>query len=179
MAAARILVVDDDPMVLTYTTRILQARGYEVLPAGHPVKAIELVRASDSPIDLILSDVVMPEMRGTDLARQITQTSPTTAVLFMSGRVEPGELPAEATLIRKPFLPVELIARVEESLVSASEARSQLQKSVRESQLLRQERLDLRHKLQELGDQAEENRRRSTEPLEDRKQPEEPKHGGS
>jgi two-component system OmpR family response regulator len=64
-AAAKVLVVDDEPPVLEVVAQILRDGGYEVLPASGPRQAFEIIR-NQSPIDVVVSDVSMPEMRSTE-----------------------------------------------------------------------------------------------------------------
>ena len=80
MAAERIMIVDDDSLFLEIVTRILSRAGYEVLSAAGPRDALEIIR-NNPPVHLVVSDVLMPEMRGTELVREIVRLSPRTAEL--------------------------------------------------------------------------------------------------
>lgn len=112
MAAARILVVDDEPMVLDVFTRVLAARGYDVLAVDGPRQALEVLRNGPA-IDAVLSHVAMPGMRGTELVREIARQSPAIACVLVSGYVlDPAELPNGVPLPRKPPSVSELIAAV-------------------------------------------------------------------
>src|SRR5215472_11942829 len=100
MSTARILVVDDNAVMLDAISQMLRREGYEVFPAAGPSQALEIVR-NNSP-DLALSDVVMPEMRGTQLVREIVRLSPQTVCVLMTGYC-PGDLANGIALLRKPF----------------------------------------------------------------------------
>ena len=79
-----ILVVEDDHRVRRFTTRSLTSLGYRVLQAEHGAAALEVL-ASEEPIDLLFTDVVMPGMSGTELARRAIETRPDLRVLFTTG----------------------------------------------------------------------------------------------
>ena len=107
-AGETVLLVEDDPSILNMTTRMLTSLGYQVLAAGTPAKAITLAAKHEGPIDLLMTDVVMPEMNGRDLADQILRSSPRTRHLFMSGYTanviaHHGVLERGVNFIQKPF----------------------------------------------------------------------------
>jgi CheY-like chemotaxis protein len=79
-AAARVLVVDDDALMLASVSRKLSRQGYDVLPASRPRQALEIIK-TPPPVQLILSDVSMPEMRGTQLLSEVFRLAPETADL--------------------------------------------------------------------------------------------------
>jgi two-component system cell cycle sensor histidine kinase/response regulator CckA len=90
----------------------LQRRGYTVLDASTPGAGIRLARDYAAPIDLVISDVLMPEMRGPELVSRVRQLRPDLSVLYMSGYsdstfLEPSALEG-ASYIQKPFQPVQL-----------------------------------------------------------------------
>jgi two-component system cell cycle sensor histidine kinase/response regulator CckA len=113
-AQARILLVDDDPQVRSLIDRVLRDAGYEVIVAADGQAA--LARAAESaPIDLLLSDVVLPRMNGVALARKLQARFPDMPVLLISGYSdEPfggiGSAPYE--LLLKPFTDDQLLGRV-------------------------------------------------------------------
>ena len=82
--AVRVLVVDDEPVVLRIVTALLEKNGYDVLPANGPRQALEAIWTK-RPIDVVLSDVTMPEMRGTDLIREVLRVMPRMACILMTG----------------------------------------------------------------------------------------------
>ncbi len=112
MGAGRVLVVDDEPAVLQLVNRVLTASGYEVLPHTSPAEALQRVQ-TDSPVDVLLTDVVMPEMRGPDLIRSVQQLSPSTVAVMMSAYADATELPPGIAFLKKPFLPADLVAMLE------------------------------------------------------------------
>lgn len=109
-----ILLVDDEPTLRTLVRKILERAGHTVLEGAGPHEALELARRHPM-IDLLLTDVVMPEMGGVELAREVEKIAPNARVLYMSGY--PDEtlarqgVPIEkAEFLRKPFSP-ELLAK--------------------------------------------------------------------
>lgn len=114
-----ILVVDDEPAMLELVARMLSSRGYRVLVADSAKKALAMLE--NEKIDLLLSDIVMPDMDGYQLAAVVNQMYPKTKVQFMSGyardRWENKETGNVAgTLLEKPFTSQALLRRVREVL---------------------------------------------------------------
>src|SRR5215469_3126632 len=116
--AASILIVDDDVAVRDLTVQALEALDYRVLDAANGRVALDMLRGSE-PIDLIVIDLVMPDMSGRQLATRIRANNPAQAIVFMSGyddlsgRDDPF---ANEIVIKKPFKLVELAAAVERAL---------------------------------------------------------------
>ncbi len=104
-----VLVVDDQEIVRDVIRLALEAAGYTVIAASSPSHAIELAR-DDANIDLLVTDVVMPEMDAFELADRITSKLPGLRILFTSGYTDAG---AEGPFIQKPFTPAQLVAKVE------------------------------------------------------------------
>ena len=103
-----ILVVEDEPALLEMTARLLERRGYTVLAAPSTGEALRLAREHAGEIHLLLTDVLMPEMNGRDLARQVVVLRPKVRSLFMSGYAETiiaehGVLVAAGSFLQKPF----------------------------------------------------------------------------
>jgi two-component system, cell cycle sensor histidine kinase and response regulator CckA len=96
-----VLVVDDEPGVRTLIEDILLGEGYPVLGTGDPWEALGVVERQ--PIRLLLTDVMMPDMNGCDLAERIEAVRPQTRVLFMSGYAPDGILDPTSQFIAKPF----------------------------------------------------------------------------
>jgi len=116
-----ILLVEDEPAILKMTTMMLELEGYAVIPAETPGKAIQLAREHPGNIDLLLSDVVMPEMNGRDLARNILSLYPDIKRLFMSGYTadviaHQGVLDEGVNFIQKPFSKDEMVTRIRKIL---------------------------------------------------------------
>jgi PAS domain S-box-containing protein len=118
-----ILLVEDEPSILAMTTTMLTRMGYKVLATAAPAEAIRLARESVDRIDLLMTDVVMPEMNGRDLASTLLYHSPGLKRLFMSGYTADviahhGVLDEGTHFIQKPFSRKELAAKVKEALAA-------------------------------------------------------------
>jgi CheY-like chemotaxis protein len=118
-----ILVVEDEPAVRSLVRRVLQKEGYRVIEAGNGREALHLVEQFGDPIHLLLTDVVMPEMGGRDLADRLCPTRPGMKVLYMSGYAEDAIivnhiLQPGFAFLPKPFAPDTLSAKVREALES-------------------------------------------------------------
>jgi CheY-like chemotaxis protein len=106
---ATVLVVDDQDLVRDVVRLALEEAGHRVLVTGAPSEALELVE-TEHGIDLMVVDVVMPEMDAFELAGLLTQRLPAARVLYMSGYTDARE---EGHFIQKPFSPTELVTKVE------------------------------------------------------------------
>ncbi len=116
-----VLVVEDQQVVRSLARRILAARGYEVLEARTGLDALEVCRIHGGPIHLMLTDVIMPEMSGMELAAKAALVRPEMEVVFMSGYAESsivdrGLFDETKTFIQKPFDPETLATKVREVL---------------------------------------------------------------
>jgi len=116
-----VLVVDDEPCVLNAVCGILAHFGFAVLRAATPDEALRLAATVRQPIDLLLSDVVMPHLSGPALAERFATVHPEAQCLFMAGFPNHPEVVstiAERGLpfLPKPFLPKELISKVRQVL---------------------------------------------------------------
>ncbi len=103
-----ILVVDDEDALREVTERMLTRSGYTVLTASSGAEAIELASSHDAPIDLLLTDVIMPKMQGPTVAIDVRMVRPDIRVLFMSGHAQPvlqaeDVLETDFVLLEKPF----------------------------------------------------------------------------
>jgi CheY-like chemotaxis protein len=111
-----VLVVEDEPAVRRLISQLLQLSGYTVLEAASGPEALHLVKQCQRPIDLLLTDVVMPLMSGVELAKRLVQDSPGLRVLFTSGYMDHSavkEVVASGEqFLPKPFSPAELTLRV-------------------------------------------------------------------
>jgi two-component system, cell cycle sensor histidine kinase and response regulator CckA len=119
-----ILLVEDDDAVRMLVSQTLEKQGYRVLAAASGLEALELARRHRGQINLLVADVVMPQMGGRQLARQLKAIQPDLAVLFMSGYTEgavlqAGSLGKGESFLAKPFTPATLARRVREALTAA------------------------------------------------------------
>jgi len=116
-----ILIVEDEDAVRTLAAGMLGKRGYSVLATGSAAEAIRLADMHNGTIRLLLTDLVMPEMSGRELASRITARNPSLRVLFMSGYADEavtrgGELDPGAAFIEKPFSANDLARQVRRTL---------------------------------------------------------------
>jgi signal transduction histidine kinase/ActR/RegA family two-component response regulator len=124
VAGARILVVEDDPRVRSSTVEALQDLDYDPVACGSGIEAIELFNGER--FDLVISDIIMPEMTGPELIRVLKEQREDFAVLFVTGYVGEGESDdlVGYELLRKPFTVAALASAVASALTrSASESR--------------------------------------------------------
>ncbi len=117
----QILVVEDEPAVCRVITQTLEARGYAVLSAHSAGDALEVLATALAPIDLLVTDIVMPGQSGVELARTVRRRRPGLPVIFISGHASEATVRygldlQRATLLPKPFLPVQLVLKVREAL---------------------------------------------------------------
>jgi PAS domain S-box-containing protein len=122
---ASLLIVEDDSGVRKFTTQVLRDAGWTVLEAQDPAGALAIAARESQPLDLLLTDVVLPGINGSDLAARVCTLRPGLPVLFMSGYapeeiVASGALPRRGELLRKPFRPAALRERVAQILKTAS-----------------------------------------------------------
>jgi two-component system, cell cycle sensor histidine kinase and response regulator CckA len=118
-----ILLVEDEEGLRALNARGLTSRGYTVLEAGNGVEAIELLEKSGKPVDLVVSDVVMPEMDGPTLARELRSRNPDLKIIFVSGYAEDAfqkNLPehGQYAFLPKPFTLKQLVAAVKQTLAA-------------------------------------------------------------
>jgi DNA-binding NtrC family response regulator len=133
---ATILVADDDPMVLRVTALILNRSGYRVLTAEDGEQAMKAFEEAPHTIELVISDVSMPGMRGPQLVRSINSVSPSTATLLMSGTPTVGE-DSEGASFPKPFTRSALVAKVRDLLAACDFAKVEREQSAARAQRLR------------------------------------------
>ena len=117
-SGCRILIVEDLEPVRTLAREMLAAEGYDVLDAGTPGEALDIIERTRQPIDLVLSDVMMPEMTGKQLAGAIHERCPGVPVLFMSGLPKALDLDEPCAFLAKPFTRAALLAHVRERLTA-------------------------------------------------------------
>ncbi|WP_020586887.1 PAS domain S-box protein [Desulfobacter curvatus] len=116
-----VLLVEDEPAILRMTKMMLERKGYSVLPAATPADAINIVNAYIGKIHLLMTDVIMPEMNGRDLAEKVKAVFPEIKLLFMSGYAanvvtNQGVLDEGVAFMQKPFSTNELAKKIREVL---------------------------------------------------------------
>lgn len=124
--AETILVVEDEAGIRGLIRRILSRQNYEVIEASNGRQALELAKDVPGTIDMLLTDVVMPEMGGFDLAQELLKQRPQTKVLFISGYTglagfDPAQLPPGSGFLQKPFTLNALLAKVRDVLSQKQE----------------------------------------------------------
>ena len=122
-----ILLVEDEDQVRTVASSILTALGYQVVTTSGPSEALRASELHGGRIDLLLTDIVMPEMNGRQLAKRIALFRPNIATVFMSGYTDnaiqhQGVLDASDAFLQKPFNPSSLARKVREVLDRAPES---------------------------------------------------------
>jgi PAS domain S-box-containing protein len=126
-AAETVLLVEDEASVRSLARRILRDEGYIVLEANTAVEALKVSLAHDGPIELLLTDLVMPELNGRDLAEKLAARRPEMRILFMSGYTDhavlrDGDKERDERFLQKPFTPESLIRKVREVLDAPADA---------------------------------------------------------
>jgi CheY-like chemotaxis protein len=116
-----LLLVEDEAAVRSSARRLLERQGYHVLEARHGADALRIVEESGRPIDLVVTDLVMPEMGGKELAERLRAHRPGLKILFMSGYTEKsiaagGIMPPHTGFVEKPFTVEQLMRRLREIL---------------------------------------------------------------
>ncbi len=114
-----ILLVEDNPEVRESTAQLLRSVGYTVLAASDPMEALQL--AQQTPPDLLITDVILPQMRGSELAERLLLQFPNLKVLYISGYtensvVEQGELKPGVEFLAKPYTLAQLTERIQKLL---------------------------------------------------------------
>jgi two-component system cell cycle sensor histidine kinase/response regulator CckA len=105
-AGATILIADDQAALRHAVVEILRTTGYKVLEAESSTEALEMARQHPGKIDVLLTDIVMPGMRGQELARRVAKVHPEVQVVYMSGYAEgfpEAQLPENSVFLQKPF----------------------------------------------------------------------------
>ncbi len=120
-----ILLVEDDDGVRRLISHVLQRRGYQVLEAESGESALRVFESSQTRIDLVLTDIVMPQMNGRELAEKLLELRPGLKIVFMSGYTDDvllrtGSLKPGMTFLQKPLRPEILASKLREALDSSS-----------------------------------------------------------
>jgi len=121
-----ILITDDNEMILDLARSILEMHGYAVLTASAPSKALDIAASHEGSIDLLITDVVMPEMNGPELYERLLALHPELPVLYISGYrnevvLRGGAPEEEVVFVPKPFTSEQLMARVEQILLTETD----------------------------------------------------------
>jgi CheY-like chemotaxis protein len=111
-----VLIVDDDPQILRLVEKMLRPKTVKILVAPRPSKALEI--CANEPVDLLISDIAMPEMDGHKLAEKVLQLRPETSILLISGQFQEQGSCKQRRLkfLPKPFFPSDLLAVLKELL---------------------------------------------------------------
>jgi two-component system cell cycle sensor histidine kinase/response regulator CckA len=118
-----VLLVEDETAVRAFAARALASRGYQVLEAASGVEALSAIEKNGGEVDLVVSDVVMPEMDGPTLLRELRSKRPDMKVIFISGYAEEAfkkNLPEgeRFVFLPKPFSLKDLVAAVKDTMAS-------------------------------------------------------------
>lgn len=120
-AARTVLLAEDDDGIRECAVLSLETQGYRVLQAASGAEAILLAESHHDPIEILVTDVVMPVVDGRQLANLLEPTRPNMKVLYMSGHSEQtvtrhGVLPGEVAFLAKPYTPADLVQKVQQVL---------------------------------------------------------------
>jgi two-component system cell cycle sensor histidine kinase/response regulator CckA len=117
----RVLLVEDEDAVRNFAFEALKRQGYEVLQASTGAEALEMMEGNDHPIDLVVSDVIMPEMDGPTMYKMLRDRSPNLKIVFMSGYPDDAfrnalDSDTKFAFLQKPFSLAQLASKVKEEL---------------------------------------------------------------
>jgi CheY-like chemotaxis protein len=112
-----VLVVEDEEAVRILVCRVLESKGYRVLEAGHGSEALVICDEEKEPIHMLMTDLIMPDMNGKQLAERVSALRPDTKILFMSGYTDNailhnGVFEPGTNFLQKPFTPSAIIRKV-------------------------------------------------------------------
>ena len=121
--AGRVLLVEDEDAVRSFAIEALKRQGYEVLEATTGAEALEIMEEMDKPVDLVISDVIMPEMDGPSMYKVMRETNPDLKIVFMSGYPDDAfknslDPDTKFAFLQKPFSLAQLAAKVKEELAN-------------------------------------------------------------
>ena len=103
------VVVDDEPVVRAYMSAVLRQENYQTVEAGGGTDALEILHNLEGCVDLVVTDVQMPDGDGLSLAAVVTKSYPAVPIILVSGREKP---PTELAFLQKPFGPAALVDAV-------------------------------------------------------------------
>jgi two-component system cell cycle sensor histidine kinase/response regulator CckA len=113
-----VLIVDDEEMVLTLSEMVLKSRGYRVLTASSGEQALQVLGRTQSLIDLLITDMVMPKMNGRELIEKVRGLSPTTRIVCATACTRSQDIEKQLDFLTKPFTAQQLLRKVKESLTA-------------------------------------------------------------
>lgn len=133
--SSTILLVEDEDAVRLFSARALRSKGYKVMEATNGLEALDLIKNSNEPIDLIITDVVMPQMDGPTLVNELAQHHKDMKVIFISGYTEDAfrnkvKDDTRIQFLGKPFSLSELATRVKELLNTEGEEKPDVEEKV-------------------------------------------------
>jgi two-component system cell cycle sensor histidine kinase/response regulator CckA len=119
--SGRVLLVEDEDIVRSFAVRALKRQGYEVFEASTGVEALEMMAKLDDKVDIVVSDVVMPEMDGPTLLKELRKKNPDLKIIFVSGYPHEAfetslDKKEQFAFLPKPFSLPQLAAKVKEQL---------------------------------------------------------------
>ena len=128
--AASILIVDDEPAILMIMAQTLEKLGYKTTPTKNGVEALETYTKNKNSIDIVLTDMTMPDMTGLELARKLQKITPTLPIVLCSGKqLSPTLLEKQfnqsgiKSLLKKPFTLASLSTSIKEALVDVANSK--------------------------------------------------------
>jgi two-component system, cell cycle sensor histidine kinase and response regulator CckA len=119
---ATILLIDDEELLLTMGEMVLTSFGYKVITANNGVKALEIFKEKSREIDLVITDLVMPQMSGRELIERLRWEVPELKVICASGFVRPPSTEEEQNYLQKPFASQDLLRKVKQVLSAEQRA---------------------------------------------------------
>lgn len=119
-----ILMIDDEDLLLTMGEMVLSSFGYQVLTANSGQKALEIFTEKAQEIDLVITDLVMPQMSGRELIERLRRISPDVKVICASGFVRPPSTEQDENYLQKPFASQDLLRKVKQVLAAGTEAKN-------------------------------------------------------
>jgi DNA-binding NtrC family response regulator len=116
-----VVIVDDDPQILRLTRAMLGPQGVNILAVPRPSDALRI--CAEGSVDVLISDISMPEMDGIKLTERVFKLHPRISVLLISGEVDsvPAVRGGRVRFLKKPFFPAELIKLLREMLADKAE----------------------------------------------------------
>lgn len=124
MDEVHVLVVDDEPIVRRFASRVLADAGYSVATAADGAEALELVQGRREPVRVVVSDIVMPRLNGVQLLEALAVSHPELPIILMSGyaagQLAERGIAAPCSVLAKPFAPEQLLAEVRRCLDRAA-----------------------------------------------------------